>query len=105
MNFIELIEKNISQNQMLDNWSVAGQIRVKQYRFIGIGNTHSECYLQNPKTEKTYTVTENDFQFLYKHWKNYKEGIITRHELRDMNNSTTYIICIMHYLEEMNLIK
>ena len=43
----KIIEKKISPNQVLDNWSVAGQIRIKQYRFLGIGNSHSECYLQN----------------------------------------------------------
>lgn len=100
MNIMEIIEKKISPNQVLDNWSVAGQIRIKQYRFLGIGNSHSECYLQNPKTEKVYAVREKDFQFLYKHWKNYKDRIITRHELCDMNYSTTYAICIMHYLDE-----
>ncbi|MBQ8681088.1 MAG: hypothetical protein IJ530_15255 [Treponema sp.] len=104
MSFIEIIKNNIAENQMIDNWSVAGQIRVRQYRFLEADVSQLRCYLQNPNTDNIYTAAEDDFQFLYKHWTDYNAGRITRHELRDMNRTTTYTICIMHYLDENHLI-
>ncbi len=104
MNYIEVIKNNIKIDQMINNWSKAGKIKVNQYRFKGVASTCNKCYLENPLTKKVYTVTEKDFTFLEKYWKSYKEERISRHELRDLNQSTTYTICLMHYLELNNYI-
>ena len=104
MNYIKIINDNIQTNQMINNWSKARKFKVLQYRFKGCNQDLTECYLQNPNTQKIYTIRENDFQFLENYWTDYNNNAITRHELRNLNRSTTYTICLMHYLEINNLL-
>lgn len=104
MNYIKIINENIQINQTIDNWSKARKTKVAQYRFKGCNQDLTKCYLQNPNTQKIYTINENDFQFLGNYWNDYKHNVITRHELRNSNHSTTYTICLMHYLEINNII-
>ena len=104
-NYIKIINDNIQIDQLINNLSVAGKLKVLQYRYKGCNTNRTVCYLQNPENNKTYKLNEKDFEFLENHWDSYKAELISRHELRDMNHSTTYIICLMHYLEVNHLLK
>lgn len=102
MNFLEIIKDNLTIGQSIRNWSVAGAIKVPEYKLKFISNTY--CILENPQTKKEYRILEEDFQFLYRHWNDYKKGNISRPELRDSNRNTTYTICIFHYLDQKGLL-
>ncbi len=102
INFIKLINENIETNQEILNWSKDNKIRVPLYKFISANE--NRCILENPATGNKYYILEPDFQFMYDNWKNYKNKKISRHSLRDKNSKTTYTICILHFLEEKDLI-
>lgn len=103
MNFIELMRNNIKPNQIIDNWSADNRnLKVPRYEFISCHE--DKATLKNPTTDKEYIVNENDFQYLWENWKDYKAGKIKRNELRNGNRKTSYTICIMHYLEEKKLL-
>ena len=102
MSFIELIDNTISINTNIPNWSIDSKIRIPYYIYLGIKNEN--CILKQPFSKKIIEISESSFQYLYSKWTEYLNGDITRHQLRNGNNQTTYTICILHYLFENNVL-
>ena len=103
INFLKLIEDNIPKDTILKNWSVEGKVRIPAYQYKGI--SENKCELYNPLKKEYHYASERDFQFLFTHWKEYLNGDLVRSQLvhKPFNNTaTTYIICVMKFLQDNN---
>ena len=100
--FLELLDKNIPVNTRIDNWSVDNKIQIPYYTYLGIVN--QKCILLHPETNKEIKISEKSFQYLYKNWQKYKTGDVLRNQLRKLDRSTTYTICIFKYLEDHSIL-
>ena len=100
--FIEIIEKNIKSDTIINNWSIDNKCKIPYYKYLGTESC--KCILEHPQTKKKIQVPEKSFQYLYRNWQNYKKGELPRNELRNNDQYTTYTICILHYLEENGII-
>lgn len=105
INFLKLIEDNIPKDTTLKNWSVAGKVRIPAYQYTGI--LENKCELYNPLKKEYHYASESDFQFLFRHWKEYLNGDFVRSQLvhEPFNNTAaTYTICVMKFLQDNNLL-
>lgn len=52
-----------------------------------------------PGAEKIQICHRRDFEIVYNLWDDYNRDIVRRHEIRDLTHFSTYIIGILHWLE------
>ena len=55
--------------------------------------------VDSPGAQDIQKAHRRDFESVYNLWDDYNQNIVGRHEIRDLTHFSTYIIGILHWLE------
>jgi hypothetical protein len=88
-----VIEK-LRAGEHLRTWSVLGRAH-SAFEILEVNDSAVMIQLQNGKIRR---VPCSDFEKIYKQWKPYLSGRMSRHELLLITHHSTYIISILHHL-------
>ncbi len=97
--FWQLCQEKLNVDDVIPNWSVSGNIRTKEFKISEI--MQDSISYDSPTAENIQKVSKTQFEEVFDVWDKYKNGNITRAELRNNNNKTTYIIATIRYLENL----
>lgn len=97
--FWKICQERLNVGDVIPNWSVSGRIQIAKFKIVEI--TENGIGYDSPNAEYTQNVSKNEFQQIFNVWDDYEKGSIPRHELREMNKKTTYIIATIKYVEDM----
>lgn len=95
--FWQLCQKKLNAGDVIPNWSVSGKIRTKEFKIVEI--TQDSISYDSFTAKSIQKVSKAQFEQVFNVWDKYKNGNITRAELRNNNNKTSYIIATIRYLE------
>lgn len=91
------LQSSLRPGQKIDYWSRDGQTRGGQFE---ISDVKQDIIIILNKTKKTQRINKKAFFQIFENWEPYINGSIARHELKDTNRYTSYIISIFHCNEQ-----
>lgn len=94
--FWKLLKSSLKNGEVIPHWSLH---RPQEKTFIVDNIYENKIEITNSKNRKR-VISKTDFENIFSKWDSYKQGGITRKELRDIpNQNTTYVISIIYKLK------
>lgn len=97
--FWKICQEKLKAGNVIPNWSVSGNIRIREFKIIEIAE--NSIGYDSPTAKNIQSVSKDEFQQIFTVWESYKKGDIPRSELRENNKKTTYIIATIKYVEDL----
>jgi len=94
------IQSNLHAGQLINNWTKAGRYKPGTFPIVKVGTTSIK--IKAIRTHKPRPVPMGDFEKVYNVWNQYNAGIYSRYEIRNSTRHSTYIISVLHWVEQNN---
>jgi hypothetical protein len=91
------IRQRVSKGDDIRNWSYdngyTGNVsHVEQVNY-------DEVVFSGERTNKPRHVLRTDFETVFEHWEQYKQGLVSRDVITKISRNSTYILSLFHWLE------
>lgn len=96
-NFWKLVQESLVPKQTIQNWSNANGYLGNEFAIHSIDSNGITVLTIEENRERH--IEKSEFQQIFQLWDEYCKGNIKRYELRNININTTYIISIIHFVE------
>lgn len=95
--FWKICQTNLTAGLTIPNWSVSGEIKVKEFRVNEVYD--SEISFISPTAKNIQIAAKRDFENIFAVWEEYKSGNLPRYRIRDISNKSTYVIAAIRFIE------
>ena len=91
------VQQRVRAGLQVQHWSKdKGDL---QGRFTVDGVSQNRIEISSKSISGRRRISRADFEAVAKEWPTYLAGNVTRHDLRDSSQNTTYVISLLHWLD------
>ena len=90
-------QAHLSPGTTVNNWTVANGLLGDTFTVTAVGPGHVEA--DTPGAKNIQKVPSADFETVYNLWQRYRNGQVTRPEIRDATRFSKYVISILYWLQ------
>lgn len=94
----DLVRQTLRKGETVPVWSAAGQTRSAPFKIVSVG--WSAIEVDPPAASKTWRIDRSEFEKVFRVWDDYCSRRVRRDQLRDLTHYSTYIVSILHLVEE-----
>jgi len=84
----------------IKNWSQDKGYTGKSFRLARVN--YDEVAVSGAGIRGTRSVSRTEFEKLYPLWERYKGGHVSRAQIGDVSQNTTYVFSLLHWFEELD---
>jgi hypothetical protein len=94
------ILQRLCEGTEIPNWSYESGYTGNATRIERLN--YDEVVVTGENTKGPRSVPRIDFQTVFEYWGRYKQGLVPRGEIAGISRNATYILSVLHWLEQPN---
>jgi hypothetical protein len=92
------IQSILKRGVEISGWSREKGTTELRFQIVDVSN--SAIIVGSPSMSDDRRISRGEFEKVYRRWEDYLSGRVTRAEMRDLSQNTSYIFPIIHAIEK-----